>query len=819
MRGTQRRWWGGPAAVILAGVLAGCGPSAATVDGDGGGNGPDGGQGGLTDAGIVSCESATYFENTAWPQVFSKCAACHVPGGASGGTRFVLKPVSAPNAVALDFSIVADVARTLTDHGTSLLLLKPTGKMPHTGGVVIADGTPEAAVLQEMVRQFFDPNLVAACSGDVRSPLDGVTLADPVETLRKAALQLVGRPLTDAEVASAAASDPNTLAGLDPLLLAMMNEDNFYDRLKEMWNDQLLTDKNRVENNFSYLSGYGVSAANRAGAPYCDPVNWQNYDERNPTMKTQVCLGASEALAREPLEMVAHVVKQNRPFSEILTGQYRYLNVFAATLFGIDLTPFAGHESDAKFFAEVRVPAMHGPGGVPEEYAGLVTTTSFLYRYNSTSSNRNRGRAHRFYKFFLDKDVMQSATRLDLSTIDLTKSPWRYDAQCTGCHASIDPVAGAFQHWTNCYDIQQVEYYGVRYCGRTGWYDETDMFAPGYGPGDADKLSPMQLPTAMAALAQATVMDTAFARSVAALVLSNLTGHPRLRQPADPAAPDYAALDAAWSAQAKTIDQLAQAFIAAKMDFKQLIIAAIKTPAFRAINADRANRLELTGMGGGTLTTPENLHRKIASIMGSPWTVAGGASNPAPSLRDPPSWLISLEKFRIFAGGIDSDGVQRRQSVPGTMSDAVATRMALEMACQYTAYDFALDVANRHLFPKVERSVVPNGNAADPSQAPILANLKWLHQRFWGESPADGDPELMESYQLLSQLQAQGVAAVGAGKEAGTLNAACAANRNFATGQALPQGRAFSDDAKYTVRAWQGVIAYLLLDYRFIVER
>ena len=52
-----------------------------------------------------------------------------------------------------------------------------------------------------------------------------------------------------------------------------------------------------------------------------------------------------------------------------------------------------------------------GPRGLPEEYAGLVTTTSFLYRYNSTSSNRNRGRAHRFYKFFLGKDVMKSAPR------------------------------------------------------------------------------------------------------------------------------------------------------------------------------------------------------------------------------------------------------------------------------------------------------------------------------------------------------------------------------------------------------------------------
>ena len=36
------------------------------------------------------------------------------------------------------------------------------------------------------------------------------------------------------------------------------------------------------------------------------------------------------------------------------------------------------------------------------------------------------------------------------------------------------------------------------------------------------------------------------------------------------------------------------------------------------------------------------------------------------------------------------------------------------------------------------------------------------------------------------------------------------------TGGMVPGG--FSDDANYMVRAWQGVIAYLLMDYRFLYE-
>ena len=803
------------AALAVVFAVAGCNGNSGDLPNM---SGDDGAAGSGQDGGAPACSSQSYFESTAWPQVFSVCSACHVPNGMSGGTRFVLKPPSAPNALALNFAIAGSAARALTQNGTSLFLLKPTGKIPHGGGTVITDGTPQAAVLAEMVRQFDDPAEIEACGGAVRSPVDGLIMANASDTLRKASLQLAGRVPTTAELAAAAASDPNTLAGLDPILTAMMGEDGFYNRLKEMWNDLLLTDKNRFEGGFTYLSVYGVPDS-LLSTKYCEAANWFNYSERTQTAQANMCINATESLAREPLEFVSHVVKNNHPFTEILTAQYRLFNVYEATIFGLDLTPYAGHMSDPTFFVETRFPAMHGPNGLAEEYAGLVTTTSFLFRYNSTGSNRNRGRAHRYYKFFLDRDVMKSFTRLDLSTIDLTKSPWRYDPQCTSCHATIDPVAGAMQHWTNCYDIQEVQYYAQRYCSGPTWYPDSDMFQPGTGPGAAAALTPAQLPTAMAVLANTTVADANFARAVATLAFVDLTGHPALDPPADPTSPDYAGLDAAYNLQASTIDTLSQGFIASNFDFKKLLIAVVKTPAFRAQNADKPGRLELTALGGGTITTPEILDRKIASVVGAPWMSPGGLSNPAPSLYDPPGWLSSLQKFRILAGGIDSNNVLNRQRNSGALSVSVVQRMALEIACQYTAWDFAQDAASRNLFPSVERSVVAGGSAADLSQQPIIANLKYLHQRFWGESPADGDPELTASYQLLASLQAQGAADILAGKQSPNLSAACAAKFNSATGMLLPQNRQFSDDANYMVRAWQGLIAYLLMDYKFMSEQ
>ena len=761
----------------------------------------------------TQCAAQAYFESKAWPEVFATCASCHVPGGASGGTRLVFKPTTAAGALAANFSIASSTARTLVENGQSLLLLKPTGQVPHGGGKLIEPGSPQHDVLTEMLGKFSDPSAQAGCS-TARSPLDGITLADGPATLRKASLQLLGRLPTLAELAAVTSTDVQSLPGLDAVLLNMMTEEAFYTRLKELWNDLLLTDRHRLESG-SILAGSGVPDTLRAMSA-CDSANWRNYTEGQEM--TPVCMQATDALAREPLEIIAHVVRSNRPFTEILTAQYRLFNVYEAQLFGLDLTPFAGHTGDPTYFVETRFPAMHGPLGLPEEYAGVLTTTSFLYRYNSTASNRNRARAHAFYKIFLGRDVMKSSPRLDLSTVDFAKSPWKYDPQCTGCHAGIDPVAGAFQHWTNCYDIAQVQYYSTRYCGPGPWFAESDMFAPGVGAGDANKLSPTELPTALARLGAATARDGGFARAVASHVFATLTGHARLSAPEDPTAPNYAALDAAYEAQSKQIEALAQDFVASRFDFKKLVIAVVRSPAFRIVDADREGREELTAMGGGSMTGPEALHRQIVATLGTPWTVAGGASQAKPSVVDPPDHLLSLHKLRVIGGGIDSYNVRRRALLPSTLNAALNRRMALELSCQVTAYDLALPSAQRVLFPHADRTIVPSGNAAAADQQPILLNLQHLHHRLLGETLALDSSELLASYQLLSDLQKDGAAAMAAGQLSASLTPPCDARSKFATGEPLPAAQQFSTDPSYTVRAWQGLVAYLLMDYRFTFQ-
>lgn len=747
------------------------------------------------------------------------CMSCHRLGGAAAGTRLVL-PRTLDEAFAEAAFVAYRRAHGILDRdgaGRSYLLLKPTEAVVHGGGQVL---TGDAA--QAMTR-FVDALDAAAETGECESvtPVaDDIVLLAGYGTVRKALLQLIGRlptaeeiaALDAAEAADEAADDTDGAAlraTIDQIVLDAMTEPAFDRRLFEIWNDLLLTDTGRVEQSYGSLAGSSVPRELRAAAQ-CDATNWFNYNDRTGTADARLCTEANEALTEEPLRLIAHVVRQDRPFGEILTAEYRYLNVFAARLFGIDLTPFAGHEDDEEFYAEVRIPAMHGPAGLPEEYAGLLTTNAFLYRYGSGSTNRNRGRAHQYLTMFRGLDVMKSAARIDLSQLDVAHFPWRNDPQCVGCHTAIDPIAGAFQHWTNCYGVYHVKYFEERYCGGD-WFPEHDMLPPGVGPGEADRLSADALPTALQHLAQATVARPDFARAMASHVYLSLLAQTAIALPTEGEVP--AGLAAAQAAQQEAIDALGRRFYEGGLNFKQLVLDVVHSPAFRAraVREATADITPATGLGGGTWVAPELLHRKLLSIFGAPWGEEGSLADDRVRREDPPFELLSIYRMRLLAGGIDSRNLTRRVRVPGALPLGVAERMALEMSCRMTAWDFAQPAPDRRLFIGVDAETPLD----DPA---VVAALRHLHERFLGERLAADDPEIAESHALLQTVQADLAAQITRGSLPTELPPPCRAERHYATGAELPAARHITDDPNGNLRAWQALLVYLMSDHRFLFE-
>jgi len=747
--------------------------------------------------------SRQYFEQYGWPQVFSVCVTCHVAGGQADGTRFMLKATSLPNHFDQNFAAV-NAAAALTSNGTPLLLLKPTMQLPHQGGVQVQTGTVRYAVLEETLKQAATP---VTCGGPMLpepTPVTmGVTLMGPYETLRKATMVLASRPPTAAEVA---AVDSGGLPAVQTAVLALMNEAAFYDKVREIFSDVLLTDAALWANRDTH--GGGLLWDDTFDAPANDfdgMPDWQ-WQSSLRGVKT------TDALAREPVEFFVHATKLDRPLTEVLTADYRLMNADTARFFGV---AYSGDANDPYDFREVKVPIANERRG-PGEYAGILTTTAYLQRYPNTPTNFNRKRARFIYKHFLAYDIMKVASRIDASAIDLAANPTRNNAACTGCHAKIDPFAGAMANWTECGYADHPHYFTPaeksNACGDRGWVPESRAYPPGTDEGTLRPLTDAERPRGAAVLAAAIVQRDGFAQAMVQHVAAGLLSRPLLSAPQDPTHPAYAHLDAAFEYEKTELARLTTAFKMNGQKLKPLVLAVVMSPLFRAVSADRADRTELTGQGGGTLSTPEDLDRRLVALLGHPWMEIA----PNGTAHDVgPRYLRRAAMFKLSYGGTDQsiEGVKVRQRLPSSITARVVERMALMMSCIATSRDFDKPAAQRLLFPHVEASLAPSGTAAAADQQPILRNLQHLHERLLGERLALDSPELLATYQLLAQARTDGLAS-GAGPR---LARPCANDVNVITGQAVtPAGTV--DDPQYVVRAWQTVIAYLLMDYRFITE-
>jgi hypothetical protein len=219
-------------------------------------------------------------------------------------------------------------------------------------------------------------------------------------------------------------------------------------------------------------------------------------------------------------------------------------------------------------------------------------------------------------------------------------------------------------------------------------------------------------------------------------------------------------------------------------------------------------------LGTAQFMTPEQLDRKIEAVTGYPWR---------PN-RDQPDLLTNGNEYRIFYGGIDSNSITQRITDPNGIMANISGRMGNEMSCLATARDFSQDPSDRLLFPYVERSFVPedeNQFSVPAVTDAIRANIQHLYAHVLGESYDLGDPEIDGRVQpVRDHLEGRQDRRQGAGTESPASSPAPAARTNdYWTGAELPEERRkISQDPDYTVRAWMGVLTFMLSDYKFLHE-
>lgn len=728
-----------------------------------------------------------YFqENVYAPILADNCETCHNAAGAAKNTSFILRaPESGPDFIEQNMEMFQQLSK-LEYEGRPWILLKPTMQIEHEGGERFKTDSEEYNAFVDMIDRLENPVACADDGDNVEEFFDGVELLDERATLRKATLALAGRlPTIDEENLVQAQS----WEGVDLVLDAVMQEDTFYDRIREVYNDKFLTDR--------YYNGTDA----------IDLLDGEDYpsayffDGLPDGERENVAGAANRGLAREPIELIIHTLRNGLPYTEVLTADYTMVNWASAQTLGVQAN-FTTERNDGEFVA-AKVP------GIP--HAGVLTTVTFLNRFPTTDTNRNRHRSRMLHELFLATDVQALGNRPVDATAITGHNPTMNDPNCTICHEVIDPAAGAFQNWDDMGRFRPPE---------LGWFP--DMLPAGFGTEQMP--SDQALTGALAWTVREVVQDPRFALAPVHIMFEGLSGQKPLKEPDDPTAEDYLGAITAAQVQREEFDRIGQAFIDSNYDLKVVVKEIVKSNYYRAYNFSdegleeevvKQRRFELAETGMGRLLTPENLNRKIAATTGYPWR--GGF--------DGADYLIDDDNYMIFYGGIDSQDVTTRITAPNGVMANVAKRMGNEMSCLSVPQDFARPASERVLFPLVEPTHEPedaNGFEIPGSAAQIRSNIQFLVQRLWGEYLEIDHAEIDRIYQLYLDVWKEGQAGMALPEDQGGYSTQvpgqCQARSDYFTQEEYPEERVVADDSAYTIRAWMAVTTYMLSDFRYLHE-
>ncbi len=815
------RWRLGLMVLAVAGCqgLLGKLDNGSSVDGAGGGPTGD------------SCTDARRsFAVKIFSHAMRSCQACHLPEGAAGSAKakFQIVNAYAPNFIDSNLAMLRDYVK-LEAGGQPLLLLKPLGQLGHAGGAVLAEDSDDFKTLQTFVKTLKDDRQPPCPSDSTLS----VTLASPAETFRKAALQLAGRLPLESEQAAVVTEE-----SLEQAIVKLTQEEAFYQRLMEMWGDELGTH-------------IGLSAEAVTSYGHADEF----INRMSPTFSEEkrALLGAS--LTQEPLRRIAYVVRNDKPFTEVVSGNYLVANPYTAKAYGLMHEKAMVPTHFEQWMAVVGPPIQSTDRNanpyqdsvksvVAVAQAGVLTTPAFLYRWPTLPSNQSRLRAAKVLKTFLATDALSlSHSAIDLPALRTVRNPAQGALQCQVCHRVLDEVAGGFRGFSESTERNNA----TRFVPEDAWHSELPP------PG----LNGVQMPgeryqDAAAWLGERIAKDERFGLAVAQVMFRGLIGEAPLLFPQEPDDPAFEQRATAFLVQRDWLSATAKAFAVNQFNLRGLVAAIIQSPYFRAKRATEARAGLQDSLGEGRALSPELLARKYRAVTGLNFFTSSFIR--ADSTRPEGSWanpLVEDPAWRSLFGGGDFGAPVAQPGLfsPARFSANVYT--AASVACHAASYDLTKSASERRLFPLVELGTTPfrirtsMDEALQPlpdNEKKIRSNLQALVFRVLGERPAVDSDEISELYTYFSevwkalearQLEKGDNVSLSAGGcvtafdyekpvrfevQNGQLAAVPTPLRARAMGAPYQAGMLLDVDDTFVIRSWQAVLTALLTDFRFTHE-
>lgn len=456
--------------------------------------------------------------------------------------------------------------------------------------------------------------------------VEGTERLDDARWLRRVSFDLRGIPPTEAEL-SELTSNPDLRTNIRD---AMMRSTRFEERMVHMLAERWHT---RVDEFDIVAFDYDLDSS-------------EEYE-------------FERAVGEEPLRLMARIIGTDQPWSETVLADWTMANPLLGSIWPIEYPEGA---------SDWRV--SHYDDGRPS--AGVLSTNGLWWRYTTTDSNMNRGRAAAISRLLLCEDYLirpvafSEADTSGTTTADAAQE----DPYCLACHSSLDPVAASLFGfwWMSQYSaIEETTYHPERealweqYLGVSpGWYGQPISGLSELGPSIAN--------------------DSRFYSCAVESMAEGLWRRP------------------VSSTDAPVLESLRQSFLKGGAIVRPLLAALTETEAYHAPEP--------------RMITHDQLADSLQALTNFRWTDDGA------DVLD-----TDLTGHRLLLGGVDGVANRSPQSRPG-LTWALVVKRAAEAAAFHAVQTELVDDGERNLFPEITLD-------ARPGDSDFKAALEGIHLRMY----------------------------------------------------------------------------------------
>jgi len=809
----------------------------------------------------TNAETIKFFSgNIETPIIQQKCIACHVSGGLARNSalHFIrTNDLSAEN----NLETIKNYLATNTN-GSWKMLDKASGGSDHPGGVQLLSESEDYKTFSNLLGEIAESTKVSEVKNFAfqKNVVEQINFIEQInneplqQTLRRATRILGNRlPSTEEKILVSA----NKEKGFDLALNSIMQGIGFHKFILAGVEDRLFLNNNQA-----------ISDSAATGDLNYPGFVKMNYDVISETQ-------SYDRLAREywdrllPAwayasgELVAHVIENDLPYSEILTADYMMMNRLTNQGYGGTAT-FSDDENDSVFKpskiqgfyldeqidngksvqvnidnygAWSHIETKGPPTTFP--HSGLLTDMTFLARYPTTATNRNRARARWTFFHFLDIDIEGATQRpTDAAALQDTNNPTMNNPSCTACHAILDPVAAAFQNWDerNQYKPRGMalnRYYKRPKDGSLSMFQEGDTWYSDMRKAGLFESSISDDDHALQELGQLIVREPAFYRASVKFWWLSIFGEPPLEIPLHDGDFNFANKIEAYEAQQEFIQELADTLYQSK-NIKDVFKRMVRSVWFRgdSVNDPSQNPfVRETAIASRQLLNAAQIEMKIEELT--------GLVHNRQRRRDiynglPTQFTNSIRGTfyveRVSLGGHNSDTVLKRRELVSPLMQNIYLMITQAVSCPAVLYDFVLPKSKRRLFNLVEAD-----DTTQNSPTLIKEQIRQLAEKFLGSSVQNFESEVDTIYQLFQisvkdspkyqqtavdrcnlRVDYYGPNLIGIDPE--QLRQASGSNPNKLDISKLRSAANFGSDENHAKSSWSIVIFYLLSHPDFIYE-